>query len=334
MNNNKAAQNNKLPWQNQLSSLVTDPAELIAALKLDPALLPAAIQSTKLFPLKVPRVWLAKIEPGNLRDPLLQQVLPLLNEQESADGYVTDPLGEQDANPVPGLLHKYQSRVLITLTSACAIHCRYCFRRHFPYEDNQPGRAGWQAIFDYIAAHPEINEVILSGGDPLTVPDRLFAQFTDGLRAIHHIKTLRIHTRVPVVMPDRVTDDLVELIADLPFKKIIVIHANHAREITDEVQAVLQKLHLVNVTLLNQAVLLKDINDDATILTELSERLFACDVLPYYLHLLDKVQGAAHFDLPLAAAKALHAELSKRLPGYLVPKLVREVAGEGGKTLV
>ena len=321
-------------WQEAMSNLITDPEELLRLLQLDPALLPAAKAAARLFPLRIPRGFASRMEVGNPHDPLLRQMLPLGDELLAVPGYVSDPLGEEEVNPVPGLLHKYPSRVLVTLTSACAVHCRYCFRRHFPYADNNPGRTGWQKIIDYIQADERINEVILSGGDPLSVNDHLLKQFTDKLITVPHVSRLRLHTRLPVVLPERITDELIAWTDDLPLRLVIVFHVNHAQEIDLNVRQALAKLHRPNITLLNQSVLLKGVNDDAKVLADLSEALFSLAVLPYYLHVLDKVAGAAHFDVPLETAQHLHRELAKILPGFLVPRLVCEQAGEMSKTLL
>jgi EF-P beta-lysylation protein EpmB len=328
------ASTSKQLWQEALSDLITDPKELLDILELDPSLLSAAREAASKFPLKVTRPFVARMEKGNPYDPLLKQVLPLGIELSLIPGYSVDPLQEKHTNPVPGLLHKYVSRVLVTLTSACAIHCRYCFRRHFPYAENNPGRLGWEKIFNYIKQDTAISEVILSGGDPLSVNDGLLRSFSENLDAIHHVKILRIHTRLLVVLPERMTDELISWIKQLKQRIVIVIHANHPREIDSNVQKALQQLRIAGAHLLNQSVLLKGVNDDLKTLTALSEVLFSADVLPYYLHVLDKVQGAAHFDLPLEEAQRLHRELVKTLPGYLVPRLVREDAGEVSKTII
>ena len=324
----------KQPWQVALSNLVTDPEELLAILSLSRDLLPAARAAAQLFPLKVPRGFVERMQKGNVNDPLLKQVLPMGIETELSPDYSNDPLHESGVNPLPGLLHKYQSRVLITLTSACAIHCRYCFRRHFPYGENNPGRKGIEKIADYIRADESINEVILSGGDPLSVSDTMLQFVSEVLQPIPHIRRLRIHTRLPIVLPERVTDSLLAWLQTIKLKVVMVIHANHPAEINDEIRDVLAKLKHAGVTLLNQTVLLRGINDDAAILSELSETLFATGVLPYYLHVLDKVQGAAHFDLPRETSLSLHAALQKRLPGYLVPRLTVEEPGAFSKTLL
>ncbi|MBV9576046.1 MAG: EF-P beta-lysylation protein EpmB [Gammaproteobacteria bacterium] len=324
----------KHSWQEALSDLITDPKELLTLLELDPALLEQASLAARLFPLKVPRGFVARMEKGNVDDPLLKQVLPLGLELEVSSAYTADPLAEKNANPLPGLLHKYHGRVLITLTSACAIHCRYCFRRAFPYENNNPSSKGLDKILAYINADTAISEVILSGGDPLAVSDKFLQRFTDQLGLIKHVKRLRIHTRLPIVLPERVTTDFLQWIDNLSLDKVCVVHANHPQEINEEVQTALLQLRKAGVTMLNQTVLLKGINDQVDVLAALSETLFSAGVLPYYLHVLDKVQGAGHFDLPRTEAMRLHHELTSRLPGYLVPRLACEEPGAAAKTLL
>ncbi len=324
----------KSAWQVALSDVITDPAELFTLLELNPDSLDQTMAATQSFALKVPRGFVKRMQKGNWQDPLLKQVLPLGVELTIFPDFHEDPLHEKQANPLPGLLHKYRSRVLVTLTSHCAIHCRYCFRRHFPYADNKTGTKGWGKIIDYIQQDTSINEVILSGGDPLTVSDKLLEQLTEPLTLIPHLKRLRIHTRLPVVLPERITSTFIEWINHCKLDLIMVIHANHPQEINDEVTLALKKLQKTKMTLLNQSVLLKSINDDIHTLTLLSEKLFSAGVLPYYLHVLDKIQGAAHFDLDLAQAKKLYRMLSEQLPGYLLPRLVCEEPGKGAKTLL
>jgi len=320
-------------WQEALLDLITDPKELFELLELDTDLLPAAYEATKLFPLKVTRSFVARMQKRNIHDPLLKQVLPLGIELANVAGYEKDPLQETKSavNPVPGLLHKYAGRVLVTLTSACAIHCRYCFRRHFPYSENNPGRKGWEKIFAYIDENKNIHEVILSGGDPFSMSDKVLKSFTDQLNLIPHVSIVRVHTRLPIVLPERITDDLLNWMKQLKQSLAIVVHTSHPQEINDEVRFALAKVRETNASLLNQSVLLKSINDDADTLVMLSRALFAAGVLPYYLHVHDKVAGTAHFDIPLEQAQSLHRELVKRLPGYLVPRLVRETANEVSK---
>lgn len=325
---------NKYLWQEALSDIITDPEELLSFLDLDVALLEEARAAARVFPLKVTRGFAARMQKGDRHDPLLLQVLPIGLELNETPGFTADPLEEINVNPVPGLLHKYHGRVLVTLTSACAVHCRYCFRRHFPYEDNNPGTNGWEKIFAYIKQHDTINEMILSGGDPLSVNDKLLKSFTDQLIQIKHVTRLRIHTRLPIVLPERITDELITWIQQVPLDVVMVVHANHPNEINDDVRHALLKLRQAGVHLLNQTVLLKRVNDDIDTLVALSETLFSAGVLPYYLHTLDKIQGAAHFDIPLQEAQALYAQMTKKLSGYLVPRLVCEEPGMPAKTLL
>lgn len=325
---------NKPSWQTELATLFTDPIQLLAFLELDPALAEAALRASHLFPLKVTRHYAALIEKGNPNDPLLRQVLPLDLELKEIPGFNADPLQELSVNKVPGLLHKYPDRVLVTLTSACAIHCRYCFRRSFPYAENNPGIEGWEKIFAYISQHKAVREVILSGGDPLTVNDKYLKLFMDKLAHLSQIKRLRIHTRLPVVLPNRITKALLDILTGFAFIPVIVIHANHPQEISQQVAHALKMLKTAGISVLNQSVLLKGVNDDAKVLAALSEKLWHLGVQPYYLHLLDKVAGAAHFDIDLIRAREIHAELTHQLSGYLVPKLVVEEPGKLAKTIV
>ena len=318
-------------WQKELANVVTDVKELLEMLSLTEHFDSRDIEAKRLFPMRVPRPFIAKMRHGDATDPLLLQVLPQHQEFLSAAGYVKDPLEEQEA-PVPGLLHKYRSRVLLMLKTGCAVNCRYCFRRHFPYQDNQVNKRTLEPVFEYLAGHPEINEVILSGGDPLMAKDEMIDWLLDRLEQLPQIKRLRIHSRLPVVIPSRVTDELCQRLATSPLKVILVNHINHGNEIDAPFKAAMQKLKQAEVTLLNQAVLLRGINDSATAQAELSEALFDADILPYYLHLLDKVEGASHYDVSEDAATSIMAELLETLPGFLVPKLVREIGGQPSKT--
>ena len=314
-------------WQTSLTTAITDVRELFEILELDLNLLPATQLAHRDFELKVPREFVNRIKKGDPFDPLLLQILPLHAELQYQPGYVKDPLQETSTNPLPGLLHKYQGRVLLTVTGGCAIHCRYCFRRHFPYQDNNPGRQGWDRIIHYIHQDSSIKEVILSGGDPLLATDRHLHELILKINEIPHVKTLRIHSRIPIVLPERMTESLFSWMDDSRLRVTLVTHCNHAQEINDKVYRRLIFLRNKGITLLNQAVLLKGINDSATILCDLSEALFDCGILPYYLHLLDKVQGASHFDIEESTAKSLAWEMMKTLPGYLVPRLVKENPG-------
>ena len=314
--------------------LIRDPAELLDRLGLDPALLPAARRAAELFPLRVPLAFVERMRPGDPRDPLLRQVLPLEDELAEVPGFAADPVGDDAALVAGGVLHKYRGRALLVTTGACAVHCRYCFRRHFPYADANASADGWQSALAYLRSQPDVTEVILSGGDPLTLSDRRLKALADALADISHLRRLRVHTRLPIMNPARIDDALLDWLAGTRLDPVMVIHANHANEIDATVAEALARLGSRRVTLLNQAVLMRGVNDSADALADLSERLFEAGVLPYYLHLLDRVRGAAHFEVPEAEAVALHAEVAARLPGYLVPKLVREIAGEPGKTLI
>lgn len=322
-------------WQRQLRDAVDSPEQLLQLLSLTPGQIGCSAEAARQFPVKVPAAFLQRMQPGNPEDPLLLQVIATAEELRDAPGFTRDPVGETgDSNPHSGIIHKYRGRVLLIASSACAIHCRYCFRRHFPYEDNRNSRRGWQQALRQIATDGEITEVILSGGDPLTITDSHLSTLMDLVAAIPQVKRLRIHTRLPVVIPDRVTQGLLTALDHKTLQVIVVIHANHPNEIDSTVSGAMQRLRERGITLLNQSVLLAGINDDVDTLATLSERLFEAGVLPYYLHLLDKVQGAAHFDTADARAGDLIAQLSSRLPGYLVPRLVREVAGAESKVPV
>lgn len=322
-----------------MTDLVRDPRELCELLELDfgafrerhLADIAAAHQS---FRLRVPRSFVARMKKGQLDDPLLLQVLPQAQELLEVPGYTGDPLEEAEATASPGIIQKYQGRVLLMVSSACAIHCRYCFRRHFPYDEHRQSRNQWQEALASIAADSSIREVIFSGGDPLSASDRQLSWFVEQIEAIPHVSTLRIHTRLPIVIPDRVDQHCLEWMTPRRLKKVVVLHSNHAQEIDAQVGAAIQRMQELGIVLLNQAVLLKGVNDSAETLADLSHALFQNGVLPYYLHLLDKVAGAHHFDVDLERALALHGQLKSQLPGYLVPKLAREEAGAKSKTVL
>lgn len=320
-------------WQSQLSDLITDPSELLSLLELSSdQLLSGAILASEKFKLRVPRAFVGKMNAKNPLDPLLLQVLPHHLELEEHPEFVTDPLDEEAANQLPGVLHKYKSRFLLTLTGACAVHCRYCFRRHFPYQENLPKNDDWLNIKNYIEANPDINEVILSGGDPLTLSNRKLALWLERLSSLKQVKILRIHSRVPIVIPNRIDEQLISLLKNSRLRIVLVVHSNHASELDDFTCSKLLQLSDEHITVLNQAVLLKGVNDSAETLVDLSYRLFEARVMPYYLHVLDKVKGAQHFDLIPSEIDAIYQDVLASLPGYLVPKLVREIAGEKNKT--
>lgn len=318
-------------WQQSLANVITDPQTLLNLLNLQPDEVGLYTPEGLDFPLRVPREYVARIKPGDPRDPLLLQVLPTQQELLAMPGYSQDALQEEQSNKLPGLIHKYRGRVLLTVSGACAINCRFCFRRNFPYAENNPGRAGWQKIVDYVGADPSINEIIYSGGDPLVAKDSVLAQITQPFAALAQIKRLRIHSRLPIVIPQRVTSELTGMLIETGLQVIIVVHANHPNEIDDNVTQSLKDLKNAGITVLNQAVLLKGINDDPSVLAALSEKLFESGCLPYYLHTLDKVSGSAHFDVDIIRAREILWQLAQELPGFLVPKLVTEVPGLGAK---
>jgi EF-P beta-lysylation protein EpmB len=321
-------------WQQALAAAITDPAELLSVLGLDPSALPGMKAAARDFPLRVPRGFVSRMRRGDPFDPLLLQVLPTAAELIAQAGFVTDPVGDMESRLGDGLLQKYASRSLLIATGACAVHCRYCFRRHFPYDEETASSRAWQGALDRLSADPTVQEVILSGGDPLSLSDRRLAQLTTALQNIPHIRRLRIHTRQPIVLPERVDAGLVDWLDEVALQKVVVLHANHAREIDGTVVQACRDLAGAGATLLNQSVLLAGVNDTADALADLSEALIAAGVLPYYLHVLDRVSGASHFDVQERVACDLVDQLAARLPGYLVPKLVREVPGMPSKTSV
>ncbi|MFT6268718.1 MAG: EF-P beta-lysylation protein EpmB [Alphaproteobacteria bacterium] len=345
-------------WQKELANSFTTLHSLLEYLHIDPNSLPSAVninesenpikqtvipsknvlsiveqhsQARTLFPMRVPKPFADLMQAGNWHDPLLQQVVPQQAEFIKKLGFVSDPLQEQ-GGPTAGLIHKYKSRILLIVRGGCAVNCRYCFRRHFPYQDNQLGQAQYQSAIDYVKKDTSINEVIFSGGDPLMANDQQLAKLAKQLDEIAHVKRLRIHTRLPVVIPSRVNDDFIAWLKDLRVKPVIVLHINHKNEVSDALIEKTKALMQAGVTLLNQSVLLKNVNDSSDIICELSEALFNANILPYYLHILDPVKGASHFDVSKTEAKNIMADVIKRLPGFLVPKLVQELPGQPGKT--
>ena len=319
-------------WQQQMKSAIRDLPSLCEHLGIE-ADLEGTAGPTAQFPVFVPLALLDRMEAGNPRDPLLLQVLPVEQENQSPEYYSIDPLGESAATLQPGLLQKYQGRVLMVVTGACAVHCRYCFRRHFPYQQSPTSMAQWQSAIQQIAADETIEEVILSGGDPLTIVDGKLAELVTALEAISHLKRLRIHTRLPIMIPARVTDELVELLSQSRLQSFVVIHANHENELDDSVGVALGRLASAGVTLLNQSVLLRGINDNAEVLTGLSKRLLELRVLPYYLHQLDQVVGTSHFEVAPQHGVELIEQMRAALPGYAVPRFVKELPGEPNKTV-
>jgi EF-P beta-lysylation protein EpmB len=321
-------------WQALWRDAVRDPRELLALVGLADAGLAISDEAAARFALRVPRGFVARMRRGDPQDALLRQVLPLDDELRPAPGYGLDAVGDASARAGRGVIRKYRGRALLVATGSCAVNCRYCFRRHFPYAEETAAAAGWAGAVAVIAADPSIDEVILSGGDPWSLSTGKLAELTAALAGVPHVRRLRIHTRLPVVLPERVDDALLGWLAALPWPVTVVLHANHAQEFDGAVDAALARLRAAGATLLNQAVLLRGVNDSVAALAALSERGFAAGVLPYYLHQLDRVEGAAHFEVDDSTARALHAGLAARLSGYLVPRLVREVAGDPGKRLL
>jgi EF-P beta-lysylation protein EpmB len=318
-------------WQSLLARAIKSADELLRLLEIDPAGLRIQPLAND-FPLRVPRGFVSRMARGDIHDPLLRQVLPVSEETRQVEGYCHDPLAELATMPSPGLLHKYHGRALLTVTGACAVHCRYCFRRHFPYSDANPATEHLEQSIRYLEQHLDIGEIILSGGDPLSLADNRLQALCERLSELPQLHTLRIHTRLPVVLPERVDAGLLGWISAQRMKVVMVLHCNHANEIDAEVRAAMQRLTQAGVTLLGQSVLLRGVNDSAESLVRLSEALFGAGILPYYLHMLDRVQGAAHFAVSDARARELHARVRGSLPGYLVPRLVQEIPGADSKT--
>ena len=318
-------------WQQALRDALRDPLELLARLDLTDSALATQVLTDPTFRVLVPLPFLARMQKGDPNDPLLRQVLAIRAEQTETVGYVADPLQEADFSPVPGLLRKYQGRALLIATSVCAVHCRYCFRREFPYAEHRIDGASGELIIDALQRDPNVHEIILSGGDPLMLKDASLGTLIERLASVPHLRTLRIHTRLPIVIPARVTPALARILRATRLRSVVVLHANHPAEIDAEVRVAAARLSQAGSTLLNQSVLLAGVNDDATTLAQLSERLFSAGVLPYYLHLLDPVHGTAHFDVTEARGRYLIDALRSRLPGYLVPRLVRETPGANAK---
>ncbi|MFA5630464.1 MAG: EF-P beta-lysylation protein EpmB [Porticoccaceae bacterium] len=321
-------------WKRELREAVTDSCTLLALLDLADSPLAGKVLASSSFPLRVPLPFVARMEKGNPHDPLLRQVLPVSDENLTPSGFVDDPLEESRFNPVPGIVHKYRGRVLLITTPVCAVNCRYCFRRHFPYAENTPGKQQWLRSLDYIRADSAIREVILSGGDPLATDDQHLAWLVKEIEKIPHVIRLRIHTRLPVVIPSRIDGPCLAWMGTSRLKLCVVLHINHANEIDAHLSAAAARMRALDIAVLNQAVLLRGVNDDAQLLADLSETLFDAGILPYYLHLLDPVSGGAHFETDAGKATGIYRELQAMVPGYLLPRLVRDVPGEASKTLV
>ena len=321
-------------WQRELQSAFTNINELLSFLELNVTDLKLYNEAAKNFPLLVTQSYAERMAKSDWNDPLLRQVLPHPDELEKHPDFLSDPVGDNPASVSPGLLHKYHGRILVISTGACAIHCRYCFRREFPYTDNSAHRSQLDSINQYLSNHPDVTEVILSGGDPLTLSDSKLHYLIEELAKQPQVERIRIHTRLPIVLPSRITKKLLDTLSSTSKKIIMVIHSNHPNELSDDVSNVLLSLKTIGVTLLNQTVLLRGVNDNAETLVKLSHRLFNCSTIPYYLHLLDKVTGAMHFDSTMSHADDVYHQIQKKLPGYLVPKLVREEPGKMYKTII
>ncbi|MGQ0698458.1 MAG: EF-P beta-lysylation protein EpmB [Panacagrimonas sp.] len=321
-------------WQHALRCAFTRPADLLEFLELDPGLPILDFERLRNFPLRVPRGFASRMRKTDPADPLFLQVWPSVREAISTPGFVQDAVGDLDAALGDGVLHKYEGRALLITTGACAVHCRYCFRRHFPYSDSLAARGNWQPALQRLATDETIVEAILSGGDPLSLSDERLGELLYGLSVIPHLRRVRFHTRQPIVLPERVDEGLLKMLAALPMDKVMVLHANHARELDTSVASACRRLRDAGLVLLNQSVLLAGINDSVETLAALHDKLFSLGVLPYYLHLMDRVDGAAHFEVPESRAVQLMRELSSRAPGYLVPRLAREIPGEPAKTWI
>jgi lysine 2,3-aminomutase len=321
-------------WQEAMKDAVRDADELCRLLDLPVEFASAAKEASRQFRLFVPRGFVARMRPGDLNDPLLRQVLPLGEEMADVPGFTVDPVRDDLAERQPGLLHKYQGRVLLVTTGTCAVHCRYCFRRHFPYDETPRSVADWQPALDEVRADESLHEVILSGGDPLTIVDTTLSELIDSLADIPHLRRLRVHTRLPIVIPERVTEELIETLRDSRLTPFVVLHANHANELDSQVAAAIGQFSDAGIVLLNQAVLLAGVNDSVDAQAALCERLVDLRVVPYYLHQLDRVAGAAHFEVPVAEGRRIIRQLRERLPGYAVPRYAAEVPGADSKTIL
>ncbi|WP_144393953.1 EF-P beta-lysylation protein EpmB [Pleionea sediminis] len=321
----------KQDWKKQLATAITDPGALLELLKINKEQMGKG-NAQSLFSLKVPYAYITRMKQGDPNDPLFLQVWPHDAEFVTSPDFIADPLEEKSSNPIPGLLHKYKSRVLTITTASCAINCRYCFRRHFDYQNQSYNDTAWNSWADYIKQHPEIDEVILSGGEPLLLPDDKLARLLQQLELLPQLKRLRIHSRLPLVIPDRITEEFTALAKSSRLQWVLVWHINHPAEIDDAVQDAAKLCHDAGIVQFNQSVLLKKVNDSIEVMQKLSERLFTNRIQPYYLHLLDRVAGVQHFEVTENKALKLYNQMLVELPGYLVPKLVREEPAKSSKT--
>ena len=321
-------------WQRELRDSIRDPRRLVEDLGLPAELAAEAGTGVAEFPLFVPPSYLRRIERGNLADPLFRQVWPAAAEAESSEGFIDDPVDDASFALRPGLLQKYAGRALMVVTGACAVHCRYCFRRHFPYDESPPSDRVWSGAVETLREDPTIEEIILSGGDPLTVIDSRLARLAEQFAAIPHLRRLRIHTRLPVMIPSRVNDELLAWLIGTRLTPVMVIHSNHAQELDAEVAAALRRLREGGVLLLNQAVLLRGVNDTVEAQADLNLRLIDLGVTPYYLNQLDRVRGSAHFEVSVERGREIMTELRRRLPGYAVPRYVQDQPGAAHKVVL
>lgn len=313
---------------------IRDPVQLCRLLELPPEWVDSAVDTQSSFPLFAPLEFVSRMKTADRRDPLLLQVLPQVIENQQVPGFNIDPVGDHQATLAPGLLQKYRGRALLVTTGSCAIHCRYCFRRDFPYQESPPQWSTWETALDQLSRTPDVEELILSGGDPLTLGDDTLSDLVSRLAEIPHLKRLRLHTRLPIVIPQRVTEQMLDWLTGTRLTPIVVIHANHANEIDEFVASTITRLRQAGITLLNQSVLLKGINDKVESLAALSESLINIGVIPYYLHLLDRALGTHAFEVDAATGVRLLAELRNRLPGYAVPRLARETKGGASKEIL
>ena len=330
----RLADGQQTTWQRSLAAAIRDADELIDRLRLPDHLRPAARSAAQRFPLLVPESFLRRIEPERADDPLLRQVLPLDAEHEDVPGFGVDAVDDARFRTAPGLLQKYHGRALFMATGSCAVHCRYCFRRHYPYGEEPRRLMDWEPALSALNQNTATEELILSGGDPLMLTDQRFSDLLDRIESIPHLRRLRIHTRLPIVLPDRMTPALIRRLNNCRLKIIFVVHANHPAELINDCADCLQCLVRTPLTVLNQAVLLKGVNDSATVQCNLSLRLIELGVMPYYLHQLDRVAGTAHFEVPIATGRAILREMRQQLPGYAVPRYVQEIPGETHKTVL
>lgn len=323
-----------LPWQTQLANAIKHPQALLDYVELNANQINYSELAIKQFPVLIPHVFANRIRKNDPYDPILRQVFPYIDEEKKDDNFTQDPLNEYNVQPVPGLLKKYDSRILSITTGACAVHCRYCFRRHFPYKNLSSSLNSWKEKISYIQSDHTIKEIILSGGDPLSLSDRRLIEICKSIAKIKHIKRIRFHTRIPIVLPARLSFGLLEKLTDIGKNLIFVLHVNHANEIDNNVVKSLELLNDFNIPLLNQSVLLKGINDSVTTLINLSERLIGNNIIPYYLHLLDPVAGTTFFNVNIEHARSLVSQMHKEASGYLIPKLVKEESQSTGKKII